>query len=791
MPTFRQRYSVYEDGFGVLSLTICLSDTFDGLFATSGTVETNILSIETSSKDFEIANGVAAQDELKLKIDESAIESPGDMDAAAFFVDAQDPATPRYVAVFLNTPDLPSAPAIDDCEFIGRIDANIKGNDLKHHGTMWSVAINPIRTWETSAATFMDVTLEDIDLKDLIDGNEDLDVTGIDEVWEDSHVADRLAYFKSPAGDPHGVREARWEELVNLSALLRKLADNVEQTLADKGIGTYSIVFDDTYFDFAMTPARFRADDASTGGYKSRVLPGSSTGYPFDVFDGDQYARGIGDGFISNDQSVFCHYRMVKPRNDREKRLALERCGTFTEFLYFVAESLGFFVRFYQTAPSVIHVQWISKTSLAGGTQVYIRDAVDGSINLSVTSTEQTQETKYIGHSTTFSADGRDLYTKQGGSFYRETWAYRESQGKGVQPIFTTGVVLANLDFGLKEAGQTYGVGQNDRYGFLPHNVRFYKANSLFGIGPELADDKGAPGLTTLLFLKVDQNGEYINGTSEQIFAPVAYVHAMIDGVQKNYISLSGYLNEIRARDAGYFINEYELTIPFINGFSINADGSSASWKHLQLGSRIIIEEQSVEREFIVVGIERNYTDVTTKLKLHRSSRVAFTTPSGLLAPEIGDGGESELSGAGFAIATTTQAFYECSGAVVAGDALVVTGVNLDGITIVRRANANAQDCGHVFALALQDGSEGDIITGQTAGRVSIGTFELTAGSPVYVRTTTLPTCNISQDLLKAATEVEDAVVKVGLADGPTSLTIDLTDQFTLSAETSWACGCD
>lgn len=790
MPTYRQRHTIHEDGHGELSLTICLSDTFDGLFATTGVVSTNVLSIGTSSKDLEIANGVAAQDELKLTVDESAIATPDDEDAVAFFRDVQDPDSPRYIAVFLDTPDLPSAPDIADCEFIGRIDPELKGTDLRHYGDAWSVAINPLREWETSAATFMDVTLEDIELKDLIDGNEELNVTGIDETWEGSNVADRLAYFKSPGGDPHGVREARWEELVNLSALLRKLADNVEQTLLDKGVGTYSIVFDDTYFDFALSPARFRVDEAATGGYKSRVLPGSP-GYPFDVLDGDQVIRGIGDSFTTNEESVFMHYRLVKPRNDREKRLALERCGTFTEFLYFVAESLGFFVRFYQTSPSVIHVQWISKTTLAGGTQVYVRDAVDGSINLSVTTSDKSEEKKYIGHSTTFTADGRDLYTKQGASFYQESWAYRNSQGKGIQPLFTTGVVLANLDFGLKEAGQTYGVGQYDRRGFLPHNVKFYKVHSIFGNIPEYGDDKGALGLTTMLYIMADQNGEYINGTSEQIYAPVARVHATIDGVQKDFLSLSEYLNEVRARDAGYFINQYELKIPYINGFSTNADGSSASWKSLQLGSRIVIEEQSVEREFIVVGIERDYTDVTTKLKLHRSSRVAYTTPSGLSTPEVGEGGDSELAGAGFAIAATTQTFYECAEEVVAGDALVITSVNADGLSVVRRATATSADSGHVFGIALQDGEAGDIITAQTAGRVSIGTYELVTGSPVYVRTTTLPDYNVSADLLTASTNDEDAVIKVGLADGPTSMTIDLTDQFTLPQETAWACGCE
>ena len=95
-----------------------------------------------------------------------------------------------------------------------------------------------------------------------------------------------------------------------------------------------------------------------------------------------------------------------------------------------------------------------------------------------------------------------------------------------------------------------------------------------------------------------------------------AQVTARINGEDKEFESLSDYINFITSRDAISFETEYNLTVPFLCGFRRSQDGSHAdddggrgSWKNVKLGSELTIDSI----EYAVVGIKR----ALDKPKLH------------------------------------------------------------------------------------------------------------------------------------------------------------------------------
>lgn len=795
MATYRQTFTYYEDGYGAVTVLVVMSDSFAGLFETDGTFETNVFVVDTSKNDLELSKGIAAQDEINIRVDESAAETDIDTDAVAFFRDAQDPATPRYIATFINTAALPDPPDVDDCEFIGQISTDLKANDTKHHGSQWGVDLNPTREWEGAASTFMDVSIEDIKLKDLIYGNVAEDVTGIDGTWETARVQDRLSYFKSPPGDYWGIRETKFEKLVNLSALLRKLADNLEQTLTDRGVGTYSIIIDDVTFDVELSPARFAPAEGYYYRYvgdiltpffaKTRILKRMvfDTGGPFQILVDDQHVRGLGDSHTEDTFSPYIHYRMVKPENKGEEDLSFIKLDTFSDLLYEIAASFGMFVRFEQTSDTEIHVKWIARNDINEAAQVYIRDASDGSLDLSVTETSD-DDKQHVGVSTRFTSDGEDYYVKNGEGVEGDSYKYRNRANSGVRPLLTVSNTYVSMEAGATDAGIRF---DRDNNGFLPHNTVYYKN----GVVEDYVahPDRATLGLTTALFIEVAQSDEeYIDDDYiGLVHMPVGAVHAKIDEEDLVFGSLSEYVNHITGRDTQFFNAEYELTVPFLNGFSLNSDGSSPSWKHLQLGRHVVIEENSEPREFIIVGIERSYQNLETKIKLHRSSRMAYSVP-GILAAPITPGIDfTATSSVGAASSETTRASFVATEEIAAGDAVAVD--HTDGLTVyVRRATSNRVDFGRIIGIALTSGEEDDAVDVQTTGRVASTNFSFTPGLTVYVRTSTLPTINITQSRLTGITGNEDMVTSIGVADTTQSMPIELFKQYVL-LEDSCPCG--
>lgn len=786
MPTtYRQTYTYYEDGYGDVELLFIISDSFAGLFATTGIKYTNIFGIGQSKKDLDISRGVAAQDELQITCSEASIETADDSSAISFFVDGQDPATPRYVALFINTAALPAVPDVADCEFIGQIIPQYKGQDIFHGDVQWSGAINPLRDWDVKASTLIDVSVDiDVPLVDLINGNDDDNITGIDSAWESANVSDRTGYYKS--NEWGATAEARFDGLVNLSALLRKLADNLEQTLLDKGIGTFNIVIADTDFDFMLSPMRFNVQSSFfVPARKLRVLHWGhpSSPAPYDIRANDEHQFGIGDSYVSTSYSPYIHYRIVKPSNDRDKRIGFERYKSFPELIYAVAETLGMWVRFVQTGPTEITITWLPRQSLNNGTQVYIRDAKSGSIDLSLPKVDEA--TVHKGLSTTYAADSYDRYEKDGASALRETPSFNlNNQDGGVHPPLTasqTLVALVNDYTDILSSMETfywkYPRWESNRLALLPHNVVM-----MLG-GVRESDDKNTLGATTALYLCVDQNGEHIVGSSEKVFAPIGMIHAAIDSEDKTWTSLCSYVNFLRDRDVGYFETQYDLVIPFINGFSVNSDGSSPSWQNMQLGSRVILEERSTPREFAVVGIERNYKDVTTTIKLHRIGRVAFSPPSSLSTdiPGVNPGDETSPPNNGGSLSDALQTQYVALEDISNGDAVVA--ISVDNATLktnIRRATANSKDYHRIIGIAQTDGVTGDQIDVRSSGRVACINYNFTKiGSGVYVRTTTHPTLNVSQDLLVEYDSVdgEGMVATLGICDTTTTFILDLSRQ--------------
>lgn len=781
MATYRQTWTYFEDGYGTCRVLFVIADSYDNLFETAGTTNCNVFSVGPVKQDLDLSKGTLAADELQVGVDESSIETTDDEDAVAFFLEAQDRTTPRYVALFVNTPDLPSAPVVTDALFAGVFSPTMKANDVKHHGAMYSSAINAVREWDASASTFLDNAIEDVAFADLIDGNVGEDVTGIDGAWISANVADRIGYHKSAPGELDGLREARFDKLVNINLVLRKLADNLEQTLLDRGLGIFSIVIETTALDVSFSPARFVGIPGRSG-QTSRILrlygvDPDPAKQPFTIQPSDTVSCSFGDG-VADANSMWVHWRMFKPEGKTESAMSYRRCKTFTEFLYALAASLGMFVRFYSAPGNELRIKFISRQSLEQA-EVFFRDAESGSLDL--TSEVAEDGGLMYATSTLYTADGSELRPQSWPETYELDTVYYQNEptkshlwiqaANGQKAIVSVGVSLKQYRT-MEDAGYSDAM----RRSCIPHNTVYYHTGTReIDVSPEKVY-KAAFGITSAIYVKTLPIDEDVNPSSTDIWLPVAAVNAKIDGVEQTFYSLSSYVNAITGRDTNYYETAYDLDVPYLNCFSLSNTGSSPSWKNLVLGSKIVIEENSVPITFIVVGIERDVSSVSTKIKLHRQSRFAFTTPSGpsgMLAADVDTTSSGE---AGTDVGSDTLGFtYIADETIEAYEA--VRAYYTGSEWRVRRMRSVSDDYDTMIGIALNAATSGDVVTIQNTGRVQSTSYSFTPGKAVVVRTSTLPTLNVTQTRLTKKTATEDMIVDIGTADTPTSFILDIFKQ--------------
>lgn len=802
MPTYRQEWSYYEDGFGDTNMVFVVSDTYDGLFATTGVIPTQVFRVGSIKQDLDLSSGEIAADELQLSIDEASIDSPTDEAAVAFFLQAENTTVKRFVALFLNTATLPLPPSAQHALFVGMVSNKLKARDIFHNGVQYSSQIEALREWDATCYTFLDQAITDIALEDLIKGNTETNVVGIDATWVAANVADRQAYHKTqPSGFP-GDRSVRWDKLVNLNKLLRKLADNVSATIAARGLGSISIEIATTELDPRFRPARFTPYEymgyqASVyTQFQSRLLPvpgvtlllgpQNATG-PFVIREGDAKILSLGDDATDAD-SPWIHWRMAQPEGKSEEAMSFLRCKSFTELLYAIAASFGMFVRFFTTGQNSIEIRFIARSSVELGA-CYFRDAQTGSIDLSTGEAEKSQEV--VAVSTLYTPDGSEMRPQMWPANVKKyDTVYREDIGpsKGHSWVMSSEAKKALLSTGVALRTYPTRIYDVDNQITLPlspcvaHNAVWYwgaqrEVDLSFTVANQDQVWKAPIGITNMIFVRTGVSIEPVAPSNTVIWAPVAALSTRIDGEDQTFYSMSMYVNAVAKRDQEYYTSTYELEIPYINGFTLMEFGGSQSWKNVDLGSLITIQEGGQPIEFVVIGIERDMANISTRIKMHRKSRFTFTAPAALpaIVPDFEPNTDNTVQ---TSAATIDTRYGIADETIFTGDAVraYYTGTEWR----LRRMRSQSNDYNSIVGVALNGADVDGGVLVQTTGRIELPTYSFIPGEPVYVRTAAAPAINISQSLLTAVSGGEDMIVDIGTADSTNSFVLNLFEQFIL-----------
>ncbi len=829
MPTvYEQTWSRLESGKGEIPFRFVLSDEYDALFSgTDYDARTSIdfVKISNFKSDLDTADGMQGVDEMQFELDRTACITPGDVTAFDFILDCLDDTTSRYCLLYAD----------GELCFRGVLNSKGDADDIVWHGSPYGTTPAPYRVWKLSAKDYAIVKL-DKKILDIMDtwkaSTSDVNSLGQwTDSWIDIWVKNRNAYH--PWNYTSGMGETGWEtfikfgQLVNINALLRKMLDIIE------GMDTTL----STVFETSDIPVLFFTPEIIPQELEKIVISAPNIYWDnwsikklVERYTNTKELR-FGEEQAEN-ESPHVSFRLVDPA-DGEEGQSFYRSQTFTKLLFDIARSFGMFAELTVDGDGITHITFLPRALITkdaeGETKaLYIRDVE--SANLTTEPTVYSMEKNgYIGIANNHAVDGDPAFGKNAAGnkgidkyFFStaESFSLTESKLKkevknSNELLLSSGVTFAEIktpqsgifprsnwikgnDFHYKIADANAPGASEYAYS----RVRYYPGVITRSTkGDTIGDVQG----TTLLhntFIKhpddndgrlgtihrliygrtterlYKQTGDDVYGRSADevddyaAWRPFWMLTANIGGTTKSFRTLSEYVNFMYERDGKYFETEYSLTVPYLSGFRTSPTGAD-SYHNLKLGSVTVIDS----REYVVVGIERDFDKVETKIRLHNSERFDFTA----IPPTVPTGECEEFSGecwqiedvSGTALTDGTNTFE--AGEDIKKDNLV--SLFTDGkLYVYSPTNSHYDKC---VGIALNSALEGEAVSYCGAGPCTLTEISFPTGLSLYGRLPDGDGDNISSSRLNTPTVDEYIYQRVGYStDSAGGVFVEISEPF-------------
>lgn len=856
---YTQTHNLHElqpDGTARLVQICCVvADSYIDVFTSDGISQHDIIQFDTVKQDLNVESGAFAVDELQFTIQGASVQTPLQNAVLSFILAAADTAVKRYIGVFLGE-DGGNPVNLGNLLFIGTVEAEITGTDVHWRNTEYATNINPLRDYEFTALSFQMTVLDDIDpYADVLDVATPADLQARNafgelfpcygsatiQQFQDGMGWRYAGFFTAPGTLPWfrlapGGTTVRGSmvgvNLFNFLQALLKLAEPVIQTkfgiamsvnltasatLLRGNVADYVVSADSgkpmqienigTGL-FGVNAAIRESDVFNVGGESLSIKPlyvDFAMCYP-------DYANSANKSFSDiPDLPQFTppqkHPFYTKNTENVEQigyELSYKKFKSISALLFGIARSLGAYLRFKLLTPTSLQISFEPRNRVEGDGELRLRDAVSARLSTSPFSEESKKEVgrKYTGQTTAYTLDSVDtaivrkftienpgLFSGQFQKGIPQGWEpslRMDSQPAGEVLLHSTGWALAtaksetvqpsypqNLVFAVVRAGTTFSAGAA-----LPLYLDALFTN---------------PGMlvNTGLFVQMQDAGS----PSGFVIRPIGALTTKLNGEDLYFPNLAWFISWLEDRDGAFYKTEYEIEVPYLTGFSKNADGSFASWKHVNLsqilGPKLRLNDGYGEKLFSVVGVEWKLQTASVVLRLHNSSRFGFSAatadPTGgtTTVPTSPNGGIQDPAQKEYELTPGTK--------VRKGDAVILWKFDFGGFittSAVRfEPNAITASLGKYVGIALND-ADGDSpnagdrrLAVQESGIAELGDLDpsvtLELGDRLYVRKfdPALYT-NISNQILSTPSAGEHVMQFVGIVNSvsPPTIKIDKTE---------------
>ena len=796
---FYQTYSFDEYQFGRQTIRFAVSDTYAELLTTSGTA-TDIFSLGSIKQDLNLSEGEFAIDELNFSVNSCSCRAVGDRNALYFALEAKS--RPRYCAVFLYASG--GTPSASNQLFLGKIDSKVSAEDLHHAGTAYAVLISPEREYKFTAKSLDLSLLEEC----TFNGN----------CYDDSSVRVSNIYERLKTDDWAGLKAITFDgycltlndtelyslHLVSLRQAIELYLTACSEMLLDMHDLTVNFNFANTSIGIKGSPTYYTL----TEGTYSQVTAGQYTRNDtlFELFTDtaevtqgtDQTRRLVIDGRLvyanldrpfwteGYDVNLSANETVARDRFYIERGEGFYTFGNVSALLFGIARALGCYVRTTQTINGSalnVAIEFIPRSGLVETDLTYFYGSASASIETG--RTEANEANKFFARANDMIADGDDKM-----EFY----------------LTFTGTDDLEKTPKLKSAEEARGI-EKTKYNTDFEKLALSTSQTIFRLMPTLFEaplnalpvsNAGTPNrsvadtykaccmLTSAIYTD-EVNITYDTrtdsaGVHSRAYRPISRIYTKVDGETvkdkkgDDGIQLSDYINLIASREKTYYETEYSLTVPYWNGFSKNANGSNADYTKLKLGSITEINETirrysnggwedytpATGTVFVVVSREIFLDKPETQIKMQNAARFAYGIYTATTSEVINAGSHEYFTDDGADYGTATIATGET---VHVGDAV---GMNANGLLFKSYCLHTVRDtfCGIVVDID----TNGNVAKYQKSGIIKSDAYSFASGASVYVRTSALGVCNVSQSYLgNESSATEDLIIRLGYALTATS----------------------
>jgi hypothetical protein len=831
---FAQNYYITENIFGQQHIRVVITDTISELIQETPDYTIDCITLNTIKEDLNTDEGKYAVNELSISINQSAVNNEANENCLWFCLGAADIHKNRYIAVYFNPNYDTEETLLATKLFIGKIHSKISGDDKAWYCDLFDNDINPIREYKFTAHTFDLSILSKITLTKKI---EKPDKSGyidplftyeylepyIDCSLEDTKLIfhPRLMYANAYPVDPNLDYQYTYTrpiaKLYDVIQLLFDLAKpiitelegtelTIQLTDSDIGISTAPIHYD-PYTNYTNT-------DKYIGEIPYETQEDGSI-YPSSIMADRRIQLKIAEDDYGEDWSnIYIYRKMLYPEIElstkqvwqtsnakSEINFSLQSVDNLSNLIYTIAKALNCFIVVEFVNINNITIQFISRNTIAESDLIYIIGANNAAIDISFASSKN--EKYYYALVSNKTADETDVLTTD---FYYHPDCVKEFNGGEPTTIYNN---ASEYRKSLKDGKNTdserilfstanayelirHGTPNHQLYSLVPYNSwrsnststpdtpEYWRLESFSSVNPDHA--VSIERLSTAIIIRdIPYVAEQVSelGAERSIFLPASKIYVKIDDNEYEYNSLADYINNVMIYDRQFYETEYTITIPFWSGFSSDGTYNNCSIHNLKLGNKIQFEfniktydpetetfsNSTQTTTYVVTSIERSLEKPETKIGLRNVSQYAFTNTEEIGSSEVPkidileQYPTPDKQVEHYTVGNTTITTYDA--------------VMLDQNGTIIKAEASTLANGRTIGIALDDGTEGDVIPVQIAGCIYNDDWNW-SGEYIYVRTST--GSNLSVTILDTPNTDEDIMIQFGKVANPKMIMIDIKE---------------
>ncbi|MCO5250130.1 MAG: E3 UFM1-protein ligase 1 [Candidatus Kapabacteria bacterium] len=811
-----QEHSVNEHNIGRQAIRFAVSNIYSELFLTNalapaGTIYTDIYDFEKHKQDLELEDGKFGIDELTFEINSLSCKSETDKQAMYFCLDATNVNAVRYCALFFG-----EEPTSENMLFVGKLNTKISGEDIAWRGVNFSPNIRPERSYKLTAYTFDVSMLDECEINDDVYNLESIRINNLRErffdetlfnTWFKMNASHRVAYQEWGATN----RYIHYSPTINLKTYLDKMLELSSDLLQEKHDISISFTLAESDLGIDVLPSYI--SERATTPINSHMLTFSKENYlPFER----RIRLKLSDAKTSTTSPVLISQTMIDSRLGNDYKVGedgvidfvsvksetmdmsfMTKLKTMSELLFTLARDFGCFLILGYESVGEISIEFVPRESIVKAGYTYLVDVEESSFDSS-SNRDSDGGTNFYALATSKLDEGKDVswvVTHLGVARRNNSEAYLSKVDEIQELKEQKNIDSKKLMLSISPTLDLWG-DSNKNADYVPLNTVARGESSHIGWSYETDfEPMYDNGSTKVNLPKQLHTGIYIQTEGIETTTPpqptlvTRTAHAIIatiNGVDKVFYKLADYINEIYKTGQQFYETALNIKVPYWNGFNDSESATGASWKKLTLGSVFQFSEIvkrfaddvfidiGVDRDYVVVGIERDLSNPETTIKLIDKSAYAFgypeTIPELIPLPQAGPVNENDTitntdSGkSGYLIATTDPVTE-----IEIGEAVMILSDNT-----IAKAEANSLYPGADLGIALASGISGDTIMVQTGGRVNMpGVYDFTGyvEKNLFLRTNASGT-NLSHSPLLAITGSEDVYCILGRIDSLTSFVL-------------------